>query len=303
MKYSLGWRYDEKTQVTKFVSPKPKLGNKPWRISRGGSSGLGGKVEVSVGGGLGEEDMEEEDSGVVVASLWEPLLLLLLLWSGTGARWPSGTSRSWQDKDNKKKQAVVFNLCNCFAWSLFTHFVCWLEETITLCCVCSGWQINMASSSWLSPSTLQRRRGTSVDRGARGMGIGCVWRHINKCSGIILHSGPNMSSETPPSSQNFRLESLRNQENPWLATECNCQHWVKAEHYTVYWPLGLIFVTVLFKVYLYIYICHFCVFIHKLSCSVLVYAGVNEQCQWQHASILLFWIPNGTFSTRMWRHP
>lgn len=184
------------------------------------------------------------------------------------------------------------SLCNCFAWSLFTHFVCWLEETITLCCACGDWQINMASSSWLSPSTLQRRRGTSVDRGARGMAIGCVWRHINKCSGIILHSGPTVSSETPPSSQNFRLKSLQNQENPRLATECNSQHWVKAEHYTVYWPLGLIFVAVLFNVYLDI--CR--------SCSVLVYAAVNEQCQWQHASISLFWIPNGTFSTWMWRH-
>lgn len=58
---------------------------------------------------------------------------------------------------------------------LESFHVCMLrggEVTVTLCGGCGGWQMNMPSSSWLRPSTLQRSRGTSVDRGARGMGIG-----------------------------------------------------------------------------------------------------------------------------------
>lgn len=148
-----------------------KLENQPWCISSAALSVASGVTDTSDGGGLGEK--EAQDSGVVVVSLWEPLLPpLLVLCSGTGARWPSGTSWSW-----KRTKLVT-----CATWLGRRH----AEEVaapVTLCCVCVGWQISMASSSWLSPSTLQRRRGTSVDKGARGMGIGWVWKHNTKFKG------------------------------------------------------------------------------------------------------------------------
>lgn len=85
----------------------------------------------------------------------------------------------------KERGNQLVNLCNLFAWQdvFFVNSVWRAAVTVTLCCVCGGWQISMASSSWLSPSTLQRRRGTSVDRGARGMGIGWVWKHNKKFRG------------------------------------------------------------------------------------------------------------------------
>lgn len=72
--------------------------NQPWCKSRSVLSRLDGEEdgeeEMWVMGELGEdEEQEDEDMGVVAESLWDPLLLS----GGTGARWPSGTSRSCQE--------------------------------------------------------------------------------------------------------------------------------------------------------------------------------------------------------------
>lgn len=144
-------------------------------MSREALSEACGMTDMSDGGGLGEK--EERDSGIGAGSLWEPLPPpLLLVCNGSGARWPSGTSWSWTERGNQ--------LVTCATY-LSVNSVHRVEVGVTLCCVCVGWQISMASSSWFSPSTLQRRRGTSVDKGARGMGIGWVWKHNKKFRGAI----------------------------------------------------------------------------------------------------------------------
>lgn len=55
--------------------------------------------------------------------------------------------------------------------------------------------MNMPSSSWLRPSTLHRSLGTSVDRGARGMGMGLVCASPR---GLLPWGEPWRSLSWPP---------------------------------------------------------------------------------------------------------
>ena len=109
--------------------------------------------------------------------------------SAAAALWRDGSPVSvWNLEKLTRQETHVFNVSHPLYDEdnpqILSHVYCCVEVTFTLCWGCGGWQMNTPSSSWLRPSTLQRSRGTSVDRGARGMGIGCVWRHENKLNGI-----------------------------------------------------------------------------------------------------------------------
>lgn len=96
--------------------------------------------------------------------------------------------RGPQETDGQETSGLLKGEClQKTSWVTCTTF----GATVTLFW---GWQINTPSSSWFRPSTLQRSRGTSVDRGACDTGIHWGWggteetRHHSSTSIALFHT-------------------------------------------------------------------------------------------------------------------